>query len=98
SLPNAKAQTQVRRVSMIRSAMENPNKVYADQVMERVNAGRATFSVIDNELRRQNDEFPVPPGVLQETYTGFDGMNAFELAQSSGQIDIAELLQPFENS
>ena len=98
SLPNAKAQTQVRRVSMIRSAMENPNKVYADQVMERVNAGRATFSVIDNELRRQNDEFPVPPGVLQETYTGFDGMNAFELAQSSGQIEIAELLQPFENS
>ena len=98
SLPNAKIQTKVRRISMIRSTMENPKKENAHQIMERLNAGRAALSVIDTELRRQNEEFPVPPGVLRETYTGFDGMNAFELTQSSGQIEIAKLLQPFENS
>lgn len=98
SMSNAKAQTQVRRKSIIRSLMKKPQEKNPDRVMDKVKADMGALSAIDLELKRQNDEFPLPPGVREKAFSGFDGMNAFEVAQSSGQIEIAKLLQPFENS
>ncbi len=98
SLPNAKLQARVRCEAMNESVDEilqqsgiwrnpdqNPQKAFADRT-------------IFNALKEQDSTFPLPPGMPKRGVMAYNGKNAFELAKTTEQTEIARLLQPFEDS
>lgn len=98
SLPNAKLQARVRCEAMNESLDEilqqsgiwrnpdqNPQRAFADRV-------------IFNALKEQDSTFPLPPGMPKRGVMAYSGKNAFELAKTTGQTEIAKMLQPFEDS
>lgn len=96
SLPNVKAQTKVRTLSMVDLMTKDFDKGTWNTPVDMLKIESKSES-LRIQIEKQNDLFTRPPGVSFAGLFAYCGMNAFELAKATGQKEIAKLLQPFEN-